>query len=120
MPTVPAFLLKKLYVKGSLKTTDEGSMLVIRNTLAPGTITKVSPAVIDGVEYSLEQISIGEGHARRPASEIATKSPFAFGLNAVAEIWIAGARLEPGMHSLAVTVTAKEVGELKIQIEDRL
>jgi len=120
MPTVPAFLLKKLYVKGSLKSTDEGSMLVIRNTLAPGTITRVSPVVIDGEEYSLEQISVGQGDVRRPASEITPKSPYAFGLNAVAEIWIAGAALKPGVHSLAVTVTAREVGDLKIQIEDKL
>jgi len=120
MPTVPAFLLKKLYVKGSLKTTDEGSMLTIRNTLAPGTITRISPVVIDGEEYALDQISVSQGNSRRPASEITAKSPFAFGLNAIAEIWIAGANLEPGKHSLAVTVTAKEVGELKIQIEDKL
>lgn len=120
MPTVPAFLLKKLYVKGSLKNTDEGSVLVIRNTLAPGTITKVSPVVIDGKEFALEQISVGQGKSRRPAIEITPKAPFAFGLNAVAEIWIAGANLEPGTHKLEVTVTAKEVGELNIQIEDRL
>ena len=120
MPTVPAFLLKKLYVKGSLKTTDEGSGLTIKNTLAPGTITKVSPVVIDGVEYPIEKISIGQKGSFRPADQITARSPYAFGLNNEAEIWIEGAGLEPGIHSLAVTVTAKEVGELEIQIEDRL
>ena len=120
MPTVPAFLLKKLYVKGSLKTTDEGSGLTIKNTLAPGTITHVAPVRIDGVEYPIEQISIGQKGAFRPAGQISSKAPFDFSLNSEAEIWIDGAKLEPGKHALEITVTAREVGELNNQIEDRL
>jgi hypothetical protein len=120
MPTVPAFLLKKLYVKGSLKTTEQGSGLTIKNTLAPGTITKISPVVIDGVEYPIEQVSVGQRGSLRPAAQISARAPFAFGLNVEAEIWINGATLEPGSHVLAVTVTAREVGDLQIEIEDRL
>lgn len=120
MPTVPAFLLKKLYVKGSLKATTGGSGLTIRNTLAPGTITRISPFVIDGEEITVDRIRIGRGSALKPASRITARTPFEFRLNDTADVWIDGLILQPGRHALTVTITAKEVGELRIEIEDQV
>lgn len=120
MPAIPLFLLKKLYVKGSLRTEAEGFGLTIRNTLAPGTITGISPLEIDGQVVPLEKITIGKGNNTRPADKITPASPFPFGLNDEANLLVKGMSLEPGTHSLTVTVKTKEVGELNIQVEDSL
>lgn len=120
MPTVPAFLLKKLYVKGSLKSTAEGSGFSIKNTLAPGTITGIPSVGIDGEEIPVENITIGRQGSPRPAKEITPRAPFGFRLNDEVEIWLAGVNLQAGTHALTLTVATKEVGELKIAIEDRL
>jgi len=68
MAAVPAFMLKKLYLRGSLKNTADGFQFQIRNTLAPGTISAVFPVSIDGVGYSLDDTVVTgkEGPCRRP------------------------------------------------------
>ncbi len=118
MPKVPAFLLKKLYVKDSLRATEDGIMLTIKNTLAPGTITQVRAVVVDGQEFTAEQIAIGRRDNQRPAVKITPQTPFIFNLNEEAQIWVKGPRLAAGRHQLIVRVTTKEVGDLDIPVED--
>ena len=120
MPIIPAFLLKKLYVDGSLKCTDQGVSLSLKNTLAPGTIIGVSSLEIDGTEHPAERVTFGRQGAARPADRITPAAPLAFNLNQELEIHVAGLRLEPGTHSVKVRVNTKEVGELNIQIEDHV
>lgn len=54
MVTVPAFLLKRLYVKGSLKPTPDGFEFRIENKLGSGYATQMLPLTLDGVEFPLE------------------------------------------------------------------
>ena len=56
MPVIPAFMLKKLYVKGSQMNTYTGFRLQLKNTMAPGTIIGVSPLNVDGTVYPPEKI----------------------------------------------------------------
>lgn len=118
MPKVPAFLLKKLYVKDSLRSINDGFLLTIKNTLAPGTITRVKAVMVDGREIPAERIAIGRGENQRPAVRITPQTPFIFNLNEEAQIWVRGERLAAGRHQLLVQVTTKEVGDLDIPVED--
>lgn len=118
MPKVPAFLLKKLYVKDSLRSRDDGFLLTIKNTLAPGTIIRVKAVMVDGREIPAERIAIGRGENQRPAVRITPQTPFIFNLNEEAQIWVRGERLAAGRHQLLVQVTTKEVGDLDIPVED--
>lgn len=70
MPAVPAFLLNKLYVKGSLKNTEDGFELAIKNTLAPGTIIGLGSLQIDGHAYPLEDTTVESEAGSREARSI--------------------------------------------------
>jgi len=120
MPGLPAFVLKKLYVKGSLKNTDGGFSLSIRNTLAPGTIIGFEPLQIDGQSYPLEKTSLQVGETSLPATEISATAPYQFPLNATATIQVVGETLAPGVHQIVITVRTQEVGELKISVSDTI
>ncbi len=122
MPTlVPSFLLKKLYVKGSFKNTANGFQLSLTNILAPGTILGISPLQIDGRNVPLEQIQIIVGNEPPiRASDITMKSPRTFPLNAIATFNVIDQPLTPGPHRLTVQFNTKEVGELKIDAEDKI
>ena len=120
MPGLPAFVLKKLYVKGSLKNTDGGFSLSIRNTLAPGTIIGFEPLQIDGQSYPLEKTSLQVGETSLPATEISATAPYQFPLNATATIQVAGETLAPGVHQIVITVRTQEVGELKISVSETI
>jgi hypothetical protein len=121
MSAVPAFMLKKLYVHGSLKNTAEGFELAIKNTLAPGTIIGLGPLKVDGREVAREniQVSSGSGSVVR-ASTITAQAPVTFQVNALAILRIAGEKLTAGSHEIIVTINTKEVGLLQIPITDTI
>ena len=119
MASVPAFLLKKLYVKGSLKNTPEGFQLTIQNTLAPATIVGLVPLQVDGVDHALEKtkITLPDGTQVSP-SEVSADSPRRFGINDKVTIHVQAPSLTPGMHKLTISTKTKEAGLIQISTED--
>ena len=122
MPTsIPSFLLKKLYVKGSFKNTADGFRLALNNVLAPGTLLSISPLQIDGRDIPLDQIEITVGnHPPIRASDISPNLPKSFPINTLVTFNAHDQPLTPGPHRLTVQFNTKEVGELKIDAEDTI
>ena len=50
MPAIPNFVLKRLYVKGSLANTPDGCELQLRNFVGSGTLTRLLSVDVDGTE----------------------------------------------------------------------
>lgn len=117
MPAVPAFMLKKLYLKGSLKNTEEGFQFQIRNTLAPGTISAIIPLVVDGTTYPLTETVI-VGKEPVAASEISKERLVTFPINSVVTMMVKGVKLSAGEHAVVIGVMTKEAGELKWDVAD--
>lgn len=117
MPAVPEFMLKKLYLKGSLKNTEEGFQFQIRNTLAPGTISAVQPLVVDGTAYPLTS-TVMVGKEPVAANDVSKERLVTFPINSVVTMIVKGAKLSPGDHSLTIGVLTKEAGELKWTVTD--
>ena len=122
MPTmIPAFLLKKLYVKGSFKNTSTGFQLALRNTLASGTLIGVGVIQIDGHEIPHDKILIAvDAGTPTRASDVSFDAPRAFPLNATVTFRVEDQPLAPGAHRVNIAVHTKEAGELRIDAEDTL
>ncbi|MGA9349331.1 MAG: hydroxymethylglutaryl-CoA reductase [Anaerolineae bacterium] len=121
MPAVPSFMLKKLYVRGSLKNTATGFKLTLKNILAPGTIIGLDSLKVDGYEVALENIRVRSGSGTDvAASAITTQSPVAFPLNSTATIQVVGEPLTSGCHDILIAVNTKEVGLLEIPVADSI
>lgn len=121
MPAVPSFMLKKLYVRGSLKNTAAGFELTLKNILAPGTITGLDSLKVDGHEVALENIRVLSGSGTdMAATAITAQSPVAFPLNSTATIQVVGELLAPGCHDILIAVNTKEVGLLEIPVADSI
>ncbi|MBM4430443.1 MAG: hydroxymethylglutaryl-CoA reductase [Chloroflexi bacterium] len=119
MGSVPAFLLKRLYVKGSLKNTETGFELTIQNTLAPGTIVGLEPLQIDGVSYPLEQTTATlPSGSQVSATELSAASPQRFGVGDRVRIHVQAQPLAPGLHRLIISPKTMEAGLLQILAED--
>jgi hydroxymethylglutaryl-CoA reductase (NADPH) len=118
MPAIPAFMLKKLYLKGSLKNVAEGFEFQIKNTLAPGTITALLPIEVDGKAFPAADTFISRGEEKIAASAITKEKPTSFGINTTVTMMVKGATLAPGSHTLGIGVVTKEAGELKWDISD--
>ncbi|MBU0495356.1 MAG: hypothetical protein KKA73_02520 [Chloroflexi bacterium] len=120
MPAIPAFLLKKLYVKGSLKNTAAGVEFEIKNTLAPGTIVGAAPITIDEVAYPLADTVVISSDVEQVFADVSPDHPLTFGINAVITLRLTGTELAPGSHQISIPVMTKEAGELQIEVKDIL
>jgi hydroxymethylglutaryl-CoA reductase (NADPH) len=120
MPAIPPVLLKKLYVKGSLRAEGDGFALDLKNTIAPGTIQGFRGLELDGAPVDLAQVSVvqPDGQAR-PAAEISAEAPLQFPLGATFTLRVAGTPLGSGDHRLKVRVVVQDVGPLEIPVADR-
>jgi len=121
MGSIPTFLLKKLYVKGSLKNTTGGFELAIQNTLAPGTIAGLAPLKVDGQEYPLEKITVVLPNGNEvSAIGVSGAAPLRFAIGDKVTIQVAGDPLPAGMHNLTISPKTKEAGLLEIAVQDTI
>jgi hydroxymethylglutaryl-CoA reductase (NADPH) len=121
MGSVPAFLLRKLYAKGSLKNTAAGFELTIQNTLASGTIVSLAPLQVDGIEYPLEKTTaILPDGSQVSAADVSAESGVRFSVGDKVTIRVAGKPLPSGQHKLTISPKTKEAGILDIFAEDMI
>jgi len=119
MPVIPPTVLKKLYVKGSLRPEDRGFAFDLKNLIAPATITDVESLDVDGesIEASLVTVVPPSGNSRR-IDQISSGTPLHFPVGVVVTVRVASETLEPGEHELVLHMKVKEIGSLDIPISD--
>lgn len=119
MPVIPPSVLKKLYVKGSLRPEDQGFAFDLKNLIAPATITEIDGLDVDGeaIDDSMVTIVPPSGNSRA-ADRISSGRPLHFPVGVVVSLHVAAEPLEPGQHELTLHVKVKEIGSLDIPISD--
>ena len=96
MVQVPPFLLRRLYVKGSLHNTADGFQFQLKNTLGAGYAQELLPLTIDGKELPKEDCYFSLGEEPAPFSSVSEATPFTLAMNKVTVITARGRRLEDG------------------------
>ena len=121
MSVVPATVLQKLYVEGSLRQQQGGFCFELKNVIAPATITRVHSLEVDGqkVENSRVTLIPPSGNSRSIA-QISPDRSLEFPVGMVIRIEVSDETLEPGIHHLALHVSVKEIGSLEIPVSDRI
>ncbi len=117
---IPSFLLKKLYVKGSLENVDDGFQFKIKNSLSPGTAISMDPFKINDTEYPLDVTTIRSEDEELAATALASGETFPIKVGVEIVIHIKGEQLPEGEHKIAVSLTTKEVGKLAFEVNDAL
>jgi len=118
MVKVPSFLLKKLYVKKSLKNTDDGFEFSLKNVLADATLVKLADFKVDGKTYTDVTLLVGDKEIS--TTEISASNPLPFPIKTTATVKVKGEKLEPGSHTIEIICGSKEYGELRITIKDTI
>ena len=114
MVGIPDFLLRKLYRKGSLRTTGDGRFaFTLHNVLGTATVVAPPRVVVNGLAYAPDKI---ESKKVRPAS-ITERTPFLFRRGDRITVRLAGRLLRSGNH-LQVVVKTREFGDLNIEVDD--
>jgi hypothetical protein len=117
---VPAFLLRRLYVRGSLRNTEAGLEFDLRNTLGGGYAEAMLPLRIDGEEVALAEASFRHGDAFVLFSEVSKERPFSLALNLTTTIRANGRSLAEGNHRIDLGFVVVGLGRLSFDVTDQI
>ena len=119
---VPGFLVRQLYVAGSLVNHTGGFSLQARNNIGDGWLDGIGAIKVDGQDIPLTDISATrEGDpATYRAVDVTPQTPVVFRRGDVVTFWISGWALDPGDHELEVELHERQLGTLSLGFTERL
>ena len=90
MVVVPEFLIKRIYQKGSLKKTDDGASVVLKNVLGPGFISGFTCVKINDIVYEPKDVKFLTNGQELLGTEVSEANPIAFRLGQSGTLIISG------------------------------
>lgn len=120
MVSVPGFLLRRLYVKGSLRATDEGLSFELRNSLGSGYARSMRPVTLDGEEAPMERTTFTVDGAAIAFSDVSAEIPFTLAMNRTTTIAVSGVAPAPGAHTIGMAFEVQGLGVLRFDFTDTL
>ena len=120
MVTVPGFLLRRLYVKGSLQNTEEGVSFQLKNSLGSGYAKGMMPVALDGVEYPMDETFFSLEGSETVFSSVSDENRFTIAMNKTITIVVKGAQLDTGPHRIALGFIVPGLGKLGFDVKDKI
>jgi hypothetical protein len=117
---VPSFLLKKLYLKDSLQNTEDGFEFVIKNVLMDGTIIHPLTLHVDNSPIDPDSITVSTDDLSMPVTDISESNTLPLKVGVEVTISAHGNPLGSGEHTLDVTASTKEFGDIEFSIKDSI
>ena len=118
MVSVPGFILRRLYVKGSLKNASGGFEFQLKNGLGSGYAHRMSPLTLDGVEVPADSTYFYLDQKETSFADVSRENTFTLAMNKTITIWAYGVTLEPGAHKLEMGFDVPGLGTLKFDFTD--
>ena len=118
MVTVPAFLLRRLYLKRSLKNSQSGFEFQLRNRLGSGYAHKLSPLTVDGAEVLLAKSFFGLEGKETAFDAVSRENTFTLAMNKTITIRVEGITLEPGARKIGMGFDVPGLGTLRFDFTD--
>jgi len=110
-------MMKRMYVKGSLKNQDDGFVFQIKNLIESGSMSGVAKMALDGEERALDGATIELGGKVRTVSEISWSAPLYVSYGATLTVFVPGA-LSEGEHTLNMQINVPELGRISLPVTD--
>ena len=120
MVSVPGFLLRRLYVKGSLKNAAGGFEFELRNSLGSGYSHKVWPLKVDGEELPAERSYFIIDGKETSFGDVSADNTFSLEVNKTITIWTDGAALDPGVHTIEMGFDVPGLGSMRFDFTDEV
>ena len=118
MISIPSFLLKRLYVKGSLRNNADGFQFEIENKLGSGYGNELKPLTLDRGTIPLEKSSFQQDSSEILFSEVSRDRPFTLPVNKRLTVKVKGITLDEGVHKIGMSFVAEGLGKLGFEVTD--
>lgn len=117
---VPGFLLRRLYVKGSLRNVDGGFEFDLKNSLGSGYAEQVLPLTVDGTKIAVDAARFVVDGEEMPFAEVSAERPMTLGMNKTVTMAVRGAALAPGKHKIGIGFVVTGMGEMAFDVTDTI
>jgi len=118
MVSIPGFLLRKLYVRGTLENTGQGIAFRLRNTLGSGYAEEMLPVRLDGEEIPLSRCFFWSGGKKRSFDQVSRSDPFTLSLNQDIVVSVEDISLTPEPHTVGIGFRVPGFGALRFDFVD--
>ena len=118
MVSVPGFLLRRLYVKGSLKNGDVGFEFQLKNMLGSGYAQKMQPLTLDGEQLPMDSAYFNLDGTETSFANVSSDSPFTLPMNKTITVWFDGPKLGPGPHKIGMGFDVPGLGTMRFDFND--
>ena len=119
MVVVPEFLIKRIYQKGSLKKTDDGASVVLKNVLGPGFISGFNYVEINGVKYEPKDVKFVTNGQELVGTDVSESNPIAFRLGQSGTLIMSGQdSVVEGTNKTVIEAMNPEAGKVVLSVED--
>ncbi len=116
----PSSMLARLFVKGSLKNTETGFELKLKNIIDSGTLVGMGPLVVDEASFAPSACRIKVGEKEISGDQLARTMPVSVRSFAEIHLKVQGEPLQPGEHKLTLQVFTNEAGKLQFSVTEPL
>ena len=118
MITVPGFILRRLYVKQSLRNNERGFEFQLMNRLGSGYAYRLLPLTVDGLEMPAEKSSFVLDESETSFVDVSEENTFTLSMNKSIMIKVDGTTLEPGPRRIEMGFEVPGLGALKFDFTD--
>lgn len=115
---VPSFLLRRLYVKGSLAATPDGFTFQLLNRLGAGYAKRLFPLTLDGEALDAAATTFAIDGKETRFDAVSESTPFTLALNKTTTVAYRGGAIAPGPHTVGMSFEAAGLGELGFAFTD--
>ena len=115
---VPAFLLRRLYVKGSLRNTPTGFQFLLRNRLGSGYARAMFPLALDGQELDMAATTFEVDGRPVSFDQVSSETPFTLAMNKTTTIQYTGTTLDQAPHKIGMRFEIAGLGALGFDFTD--
>ena len=121
MVVVPDFLIKRIYQKGSLKKTNTGASVVLKNVLGPGFISGFNYVQINGVVFEPKDVKFITNGQEILGTEVSEANPIAFRLGQSGTLVMSGQDcVTDGLNKIVIEAMNPEAGKVVLTLEDTI
>ena len=119
MVVVPEFLIKKIYQKGSLKKSDDGASVTLKNVLGPGFISGFNYVKINDVVYEPKDVKFVTNGQELLGTDVSEANPVAFRLGQSGTLIMSGKPcVIDGTNKIVIEAMNPEAGKVVLSVED--
>ena len=121
MVVVPEFLIKRIYQKGSLKKTENGASVTLKNVLGPGFISGFNYVKINDIVFESKDVKFITNGQELLGTDVSEEKPIAFRLGQSGTLVMTGKDcVIEGINKIEIEAMNPEAGKVKLCIEDNV